>query len=403
MAITFVRESGSATGTATPQSVTITAGANGNVLIAWITSNRGASAARTVSSIASTNTTWAKLTGASITNGSMGLEIWAGKISGGSSGTTVTVTMSGTVASGLATEICEFAGELSTITVDGTAATSTGTSTGPTTNNTFANTLQDSLILSAVGYESSTGPTGTPASPWTVNTFRGTSSAGVSSAYLLPLSTPGNHATSWTIGSTGDVWGTVIVALKSATQTLSPTKATATFSGQTTSLKLSIKPATTSATFSTSSPTLKFSIIKAPASQSLTFSTVTPTLKLSLPITKQTLTFSTFTPTVTIGTRLSPSTASSTFSTFTPTLKLSLAISKQSLTFSTATPTIKITIPKSPATATATFNTFSPKLLLKLAAPASQSLTFTGQAVTITNAPLVVTYYRNLLLLNIGW
>lgn len=84
-----------ATGSATQTSsastlaVTITAASSGNILIACISGIGTAN----VSSIASTNTTWTNLH-TSTAGTSPKAEIWKGVVSGGSSGTTVTITFS---------------------------------------------------------------------------------------------------------------------------------------------------------------------------------------------------------------------------------------------------------------------------------------------------------------------
>jgi len=80
-------------GGATTIVVTIAAASSGNTLIACIAGGT----ATTVSSIASTNTTWS-LVARSTASGTPHVDIWKGLVAGGSSGTTVTATYSSSTA-----------------------------------------------------------------------------------------------------------------------------------------------------------------------------------------------------------------------------------------------------------------------------------------------------------------
>lgn len=211
----FVRQS---TGTST--SVTLgAAAASGNFLIAFISAFRGAGV-RTVSSIATTNTTWTKLAGT--TNGGLSVEIWKGVVAGGSSGTAVTITMSG-ASSTLAVNISEFTGV--TATLDGTAATNTGSSTAPTTGAlTTASTFD--LILACGGYANGTAPTALPGGNYENLVFVGNGSANgvqanyISGDYPPTTATLGAQSASWTI--TSAVWVSCIVALQLTAASIFP-------------------------------------------------------------------------------------------------------------------------------------------------------------------------------------
>ncbi len=226
MAVAFVRHSRTAggTGTTSPLSVTITGAASGNVLIAIISSNRGSSAARTVSGITTTNTTWTQI--GTLANGSAAVYIWQGLVAGGTSGTAVSISFSGTVASGCVADICEFSGVLVTGTIAGaTAVTNSGTSTSPTTGN-FTPLQADSLVVAALSYENSTAPSASPGAPWVTGgavgfNSTGTSSDGVAGVHQAPIASISTTSASWTIGATGDVWSTAIVELRGQTLTLS--------------------------------------------------------------------------------------------------------------------------------------------------------------------------------------
>lgn len=204
MAAGFVRQN--ATGTST--SYTITAAANGNTLVLYVAAFRSPSA-RTVSSLSCTNVAWTKLAGA--TNGTIDGEIWFGTVSGGNSGTTITITMSGS-GSTLAVTAIEFSGVLTSGTInDGSGVTNTGTSTSPTTG-AFSCTASGELLLSCESHANGTAPSVKPGGVWTDGTFANNSTTdGVQPEYDL-ISVAGAASASWTI--TSAAWVTCIGALK---------------------------------------------------------------------------------------------------------------------------------------------------------------------------------------------
>lgn len=199
----FVRQN--ATGTASPY--TITAAAAGNVLIFYFADFRSA-AARTISSLSCTNVTWTKL--GSTTNGSVDTEIWFGVVAGGSSGTSITVTMSGSGSTQVMTAI-EFSGVLVAGTIhDGAGVTNTGTSTSPSIGS-FSCSTGGELAVCCAGYANGTAPTGLPGGIWTNGTFANNSTTvGVQPQYAL-RSPQGSVSASWTI--TSAAWVTVVGAL----------------------------------------------------------------------------------------------------------------------------------------------------------------------------------------------
>jgi len=204
MAYSFVREN--AAGTASPY--TITGAASGNTLILAIAAFRSP-AARTVSSLATTNVTWTLIGGT--TNGTMDAELWLGIVAGGTSGTSITVTMSGTGAT-LVMRAYEFSGGLLTGTIkDGTAVTSTGTSTAPAIGS-YTPAATSELRVSVAGWANGTTPSGVPAGVWTPGTFTANSTTvGVQFLYDVIGDAAADTAT-WTI--TSAAWVTVTCALK---------------------------------------------------------------------------------------------------------------------------------------------------------------------------------------------
>jgi len=217
LSIAFVRQSA----TFTTTSATITAGASGNTLVLIIASQRSPSA-RTVSSLSCTNVTWANLAAAA--SGVMDAEIWYGTIAGGSSGTTVTITMSG-ASSNIAGSVSEFSGILTSGTInDGTAQTKTATGTAVTTT-AYSAALANDLVIAIEAHATGTGPTVQPGGSYANLTFNANSTTcGVQGNYILH-GVAGAQSATWTIGSA--LWVSCIGALKVTPLTSSLSAATA--------------------------------------------------------------------------------------------------------------------------------------------------------------------------------
>lgn len=197
-----------AVGTATPY--TITAAASGNTLVLFVSSQRSP-AARTVSSIATTNVTWTKLAG--VANGVIDGEIWYGTVAGGSSGTSITLTMSGTGAT-LALMALEFSGVLVSGTIkDGSGVTNTGTSVTASTG-AYSTAASGEVVLSCAAYADGTAPSANPGGIWSNATFANNSTVcAVQGAYNF-WGPQGAVSASWTI--TSAAWATCVGALKAA-------------------------------------------------------------------------------------------------------------------------------------------------------------------------------------------
>src|SRR5512143_2821860 len=176
MAIAFVRQ---APGTNT---VTITAASAGNVLICCVASYRSP-AARTVSAIATTNVTWSKIGNQG--GGTTDAEIWLGVVAGGSSGTTVTLTMSG-AGSTVASSVSEFSGvQVSGTIEDGTETLNTGSGTSPSTGN-YTPAWNGDLLITCEAHADGTAPTAQPGGIWSNLTFANNSTTcGVQANYAL--------------------------------------------------------------------------------------------------------------------------------------------------------------------------------------------------------------------------
>lgn len=206
MAIAFVTQ---AVGTTT---VTITAASAGNVLICCVSSFRSP-AARTVSSIATTNVTWTKV--GNQAGGTTDGEIWLGVVAGGSSGTTVTLTMSGTGAT-VASNVSEYSGVQVTGTIeDGTETLNTGSSASPSTGNYTPGNNGD-ILITCEAHADGTVPSVQPGGIWSNLTFANNSTVcGVQGNYALNEGTSTASA-SWTINNVA--WRTVIAGLKAQAQ-----------------------------------------------------------------------------------------------------------------------------------------------------------------------------------------
>lgn len=214
MAVAFIRQS-----TGTSNTVTLTAAASaGNYLVACIESEFGT----TVSSIATSNVSWSKL--ASGINGfAVGVEIWLGAVSGGSSGTTATITKSGS--GNTAVNISEYSGIASVSPVDVTGVSATGTDAAPTTG-AYSTVTTGDIVIACVGYAAAVSVS-TPPSGYTVLTQASASGPNrVNSAYKLGVAT-GAQSAAWAISSSA-AWVTCIVALKAeASATIAHTASSA--------------------------------------------------------------------------------------------------------------------------------------------------------------------------------
>lgn len=190
---------------------TIPAAFNGNMLIMFVVAQRSPSA-RTVSSVATTNVTWTRGPTADGTNGHIAGSLWLGTVGGGDSGTTVTLTMSGS-GSTVAGLIVEFNG-VPVSPKDGNGANATGTSTTPATGS-FTPGLFNDLVVAMVAYESGTAPSVQPGGAWNNLTFSNNSTTcGVQANWLVTASKAAQSA-SWTIGATGDAWVATIQGVAS--------------------------------------------------------------------------------------------------------------------------------------------------------------------------------------------
>jgi hypothetical protein len=212
----------------TTTTATISAATSGNTLVLRIVALRSPSA-RTVSSLSCTNVTWTKLCGT--TNGTIDVEIWYGVVAGGSSGTSITITMSATGAT-ICGSVDEISGTVVTGTInDGTGVTNTGTSTSPTTG-AFSASLANDFLIALEGHANGTTPSATPGGSWTDSTFSNNSTTvGCRGAYQLH-GTTGSKSASWTIGNLA--WVTCIGAIKVLPLTQTLTASMATMSGSTT-------------------------------------------------------------------------------------------------------------------------------------------------------------------------
>lgn len=218
---TFVQENGSGQSTSgTSLNGTVTAGTSGNVHGLVILVDDTGSQTDGISTITQTNVTWTKRRAATRNVGSFGaldIEIWTGVISGGSSGTTVTMTWTGTPS-----EVCwdesEYSGTIST-TADGDGFADDGGGAGTSVNSNGGKqaitTVSNDWILTAVGYAGgsthapSIQPGGSYSNLTAVNGFFGSN---LQVNYSL-TNTIGNQSPTWTL-DTASRWVSAVQAVK---------------------------------------------------------------------------------------------------------------------------------------------------------------------------------------------
>lgn len=222
----FVKDQSGTSGNTTSLSGTCASTpVSGNLLIAFIASNRGSGAARTVSSIVQTGVTWAIITGCKVANGFLGLEVWRGVVGAGAS-TSYTITISGTITGGAA-NLMEISGVSTTI--DATTVTNTGTSTSPSCG-AYTTANGNDLIIAGLGYETNAAPGTNPSGYGVLTWLNSTLAISVQGNYII-TGTKGSQTAAWTIGATGDIWATIIVALQVTRKTSTLTSSMSTMAG----------------------------------------------------------------------------------------------------------------------------------------------------------------------------
>lgn len=187
-------------GTGSPISVTITAPANGNSLLALIGINSKTSV-RTVTGITGTGTSgWQSVGLTAAANGLISIEIWLGNVGAGA-GTSISVTLSSSQINGACVNVSEWSG-LDTATALNIRNDNVGTGTGPSIAPTGVNTpVAGELAIAAAVYANGTSPTATPS--WgTPFTFANSgTTVGVAANYLVLPSSSTPATASWTITS----------------------------------------------------------------------------------------------------------------------------------------------------------------------------------------------------------
>lgn len=204
-AIAFVRQTTCSSTSGTSLACTITAAASGNYLFLSLSS---AGTATGISSVASTNTTWSKVTSVGLNNAANhGVDMWYGAVSGGSSGTTVTATAV-TGVNHMAANISEFSGIASSNPQDGPPATNQGNGAVQTLGAFSANTNTDLVIA----VEAQTGGTAAtaPITPWNALTVRASGTTVVITPVYQIVSSTGSITATWA-GAAVD-WGTIVAS-----------------------------------------------------------------------------------------------------------------------------------------------------------------------------------------------
>lgn len=192
----------------TGASFTVTMGAapaSGNLMTITINMDKAASAAPTVLSISSTNTTWT-LDGAvtrSNSGGFIDVELWHGTVSG-VGGTVITVNLSASTATTGSGSAVEWSGPNGS--VDGATITRTGL-TNPCLTNAYSTTTND-LVIVFCGTNNS-HPINSNATNYTALTASSTTAR---SSYLTPAPVGAQASASWNItAGSGAAWATVTV------------------------------------------------------------------------------------------------------------------------------------------------------------------------------------------------
>ena len=200
----LVRSATGSTGSsaATSISVTLVAPANGDTLVAVI-STRGSSSSGEVSSISQTGATWTRATYSTGTGGST-TEIWsAPDVSG--AGTAVTINLASSLFASAV--VAEYSGVLSASSVD-QIASNTGNGTSADTGTTPSTLQANELWIGGIGLANSGYTLGTPNNSFTsVNSAASTSGAPGSNALVYALakivSAVGTADSGGTVAGTG--------------------------------------------------------------------------------------------------------------------------------------------------------------------------------------------------------
>lgn len=205
MSVSLVRQaSNGLASTSTGITVTIVAAAVGNVLAVFVANN---GAPPTVTGITCTNVTFSRLAGNSAVEN---CEIWWGIVTGGSSGTSVAVSMTaGTIA--LTAQVAEFNSTTGWGVGDGGTGNS-GIGSSTATSGSYTSTGASDLILAAVGMTGAGTTAGSPGGIFTdVSATINTSNANLKADFGVAAS--GAHSASWAL-SVAVNWGTGIGGIK---------------------------------------------------------------------------------------------------------------------------------------------------------------------------------------------
>lgn len=179
-------------------SFNINAETAGNTLILWFGTKRtgGASA---ISTVATTNVTWARIAGAQAVD--MGGEIWFGTVAGGSSGTTVTITLVQSAGSTFVGRLTGFSGVLTVGTIiDVAGVTDNAIGTTPTTP-AYTATQQHDLLVALEVHQTSSTATSPPGAPWALVTSDSSGSLTARGAYVLDGTAGPITRVTWTCAS----------------------------------------------------------------------------------------------------------------------------------------------------------------------------------------------------------
>lgn len=216
----FVRQSAPAASVVpgTSHAFTVTGGADGNYLVLCVAS-RTTTVQRTLSSVTQTNA-WgvSDLQVNQAFSASPNLRnctMWAARISGGTSGTTITLTFSGSVAA-CCINLSEWSGmnPAQSIYAFELGGSGTGTGTAVDTNSVAqgASTYRNSLLMTCVAYNGTGAVSATPTDYTALTQVNDAVTLAIQPAYRIATNQTGNQSPTFTLGSSV-AWGSLFQPL----------------------------------------------------------------------------------------------------------------------------------------------------------------------------------------------
>lgn len=164
----LVQQNDALSGSCTTCTATLPSGpANGNMVLLITSGTRGSNPGPTVSAVSSTNTAWARDASQIVVGTRVDVELWHGLVSGGTGGTSVSVTWTQALASVSFTyNLSEWSGGVTSSPADGTAVINTNTSNTATTGS-YSTGASCELVIAVQAQSANGGVSSFPGSPYT--------------------------------------------------------------------------------------------------------------------------------------------------------------------------------------------------------------------------------------------